>query len=113
MSKAQAISGVAHSRRVELTAELDRLSILLREMGASEVWLFGSLARGEVHEGSDLDLLVVMDTALPYVERLACLYRKLKPRVATDLFVYTSEEMIDLRVSNPLVRAALQEGKLL
>jgi predicted nucleotidyltransferase len=107
------LSNIAHSRRVELTAELERLSVLLREMGAGEVWLFGSLARGEVHEGSDLDLLVVMDTALPFVERLARLYRNLKPRVATDLFVYTPGEMVDLRVSNPLVRAALQEGKLL
>ncbi len=52
MSKAQATSGVAHSQRVELTAELDRLSELLREIGAVEVWLFGSLARGEVHEAS-------------------------------------------------------------
>lgn len=111
--KEQALSSIAHSRRVELTAELDRLKVLLREMGACEVWLFGSLARGEVHEGSDLDLLVVMDTELPFVERLACLYRKLKPRMSTDLFVYTPGEMAGLRDSNPLVRAALKEGKLL
>lgn len=111
--KDRVVSSVAHPRQVELYAELDRLAPLLREMGASEMWLFGSVAREEVHEGSDLDLLVVMDTALPFVERLADLYRKLKPRVATDLFVYTPGEMADLRVSNPLVRAALREGKLL
>jgi predicted nucleotidyltransferase len=108
-----ALSSVAHSRQVELTAELDRLAGLLREMGAGEVWLFGSLAHGEVHEGSDMDLLVVMDTALPFVKRLAYLYRKLRPRVATDLFVYTPEEMADLRVSNPLVRTALRAGRRL
>ncbi len=111
--KDKALSSVVHTRQVELTVELDRLAALLREMGASEVWLFGSLAQGEVHEGSDLDLLVVMNTALPFVERLAHLYRKLKPRVATDLFVYTPEEIADLQASNPLVRAALQEGRCL
>lgn len=111
--KDRALSSVARFRQVELTAELDRLAGLLREMGAGEVWLFGSVARGEVHEGSDLDLLVVMDTALPFVERLAHLYRELKPRMATDLCVYTPEEMAHLRVSNPLVRAALQEEKRL
>lgn len=109
--KDKAISSVTHLRQVELSDELDRLSALLREMGAGEVCLFGSLAREEVHEGSDLDLLVVMDTDLPFVERLAYLYRELKPRAATDLFVYTSGEMECLRESNPLVRAALREGR--
>jgi predicted nucleotidyltransferase len=28
-------------------------------MGAEQVYLFGSLARGDQHEGSDIDLLVV------------------------------------------------------
>ena len=111
--KGKAISSVTHPRQVELSDELGRLEALLRELGARDVWLFGSLARGEVHEGSDLDLLVVMDTDLPFVERLARLYRELKPRVATDLFVYTSGEMEDLRESSPLVRAALREGRRL
>lgn len=40
----------------ELTALADRLAA---ELGALEVYLFGSLARGDQHEGSDIDLLVV------------------------------------------------------
>lgn len=106
-------SGVGHPRRGELTAELERLAARLRELGASEVWLFGSLARGAVHEGSDLDLLVVMDTPLPFVERLAHVYRELGPKVAADLFIYTPQEMEDLKETNPLVRAALREGRRL
>jgi len=33
---------------------------LLEGMQADEVWLFGSRARGDAEEGSDLDLLVVV-----------------------------------------------------
>lgn len=112
-AKDQALSSVAHARQADLTVELDRLVALLREMGAREIWLFGSVARGEVHEGSDLDLLVVMDSTLPFVERTAHLYRKLKPRVSTDLFAYTPGEMAGLRETNPLTRAALEEGRRL
>lgn len=112
-AKDQAPPGVAHARQAELTVELDRLVALLHEMGAREVWLFGSAARGEVREGSDIDLLVVMDSTLPFVERTAHLYRKLNPRVSTDLFVYTPGEMAGLREDNPLVRAALEEGRRL
>lgn len=34
---------------------------LLRELPVEAVYVFGSFARGEEHEGSDLDLLVVGD----------------------------------------------------
>jgi predicted nucleotidyltransferase len=40
----------------ELRALAARLAV---ELGAEAVYLFGSLGRGEQHEGSDIDLLVV------------------------------------------------------
>ena len=56
-------------------AALDRFRKALRELfGArvSEVVLFGSRARGEAHEESDVDVLVVIDD-LSEQERLAVL----------------------------------------
>lgn len=75
------------------------------------MWLFGSLVQGEVREGSDLDLLVVMDMSLPFAERLVRFYRGLKLGVATNLFIYTPEEMVGLRARTLLVCVALQEGR--
>ena len=43
---------------------LDQLSTELRRRFADEVvglWLFGSHARGEAHEGSDVDVLVLLE----------------------------------------------------
>lgn len=64
--KDEALSSVAHSQQAGLTTKLDRLSVLLCEMGASKV-LLDSLAPGKAYKGSDLELLVLMDTALPFV----------------------------------------------
>jgi len=42
---------------------------------------------------SDLDLIIIWDTPLGFLERTVELYRRLRPRVATDLLVYTPSEM--------------------
>ena len=48
--------------REALLRELTELSAqLVAELGVEAVYLFGSLARGAQHEGSDIDLLVVAD----------------------------------------------------
>jgi len=48
--------------REALLRELTELSArLIADLGVEAVYLFGSLARGAQHEGSDIDLLVVAD----------------------------------------------------
>lgn len=57
-----AIRSLDPRSREALLRELKTLAATLRaELGADAVYLFGSLARGEQHEGSDIDLLVVAD----------------------------------------------------
>jgi predicted nucleotidyltransferase len=57
MSTVRSIDPRARERYLrELSALAARLAA---ELGALEVYLFGSLARGDQHEGSDIDLLVV------------------------------------------------------
>lgn len=46
----------AEARRARLLEALPALVSLLAAQGARRVWLFGSLAWGGVHEGSDIDL---------------------------------------------------------
>lgn len=55
--------------------------------------LFGSYAHGEPDKESDLDLLVVMDTDLPHLERYRDLRRTVGPvNIPADLFAMTPEE---------------------
>lgn len=57
-----AIRSLDPGAREALLRELRALAVrLVADLGAEAVYLFGSLARGEQHEGSDIDLLVVAD----------------------------------------------------
>jgi predicted nucleotidyltransferase len=100
--------------------------ILLRDLGelrrrlaplvtrARKVIVFGSVARGDADAGSDLDLIIVADTARPFFERhkeFAGLY-DVWPRL--DLLIYTPEEFAQmLAEERPLIRQALEEGVIL
>ena len=95
-----------------LWQEVDRISAAASELGVRRIILFGSLLEEKPGLTSDLDLLIVWDTSLGFFERTAELYRRLQPRVATDLLVYTSKEM-ERMIHTPLVRRALEEGKVL
>ena len=100
------------AHREALQREVERLTAAAAALGAQRVVLFGSLTRGEPGLTSDLDLLIVWDTSLSFLERTAELYRRLRPRVAADLLVYTPAEMEHMAYT-PLVRRALQEGRVL
>ena len=73
--------------------------------------MFGSVARGEADEWSDLDLIVIADTDRTFFERFRDfdgLY-EVWPRL--DLLVYTLaefERMVD--EENPFLLRALEEG---
>jgi len=96
----------------DLWREVERLTAAAAEMGVQRVILFGSLLRGDPGLTSDLDLLIVWDTPLIFLERTVELYRRLQPQVSADLLAYTPKEMKRM-VQNPLVRRALAEGRVL
>jgi predicted nucleotidyltransferase len=100
----------AHVER--LRREVPRLTEELRARGATLIVLFGSMSRNEEGLFSDADLLVVMESNLPYIKRSALLYEQLKPWCA-DLFIYTPEELDRIKEHNPLVRSALSQGRIL
>ena len=95
-----------------LRREAVRLADAAGALGAQRVVLFGSLVTGEPGLASDVDLLVVWDTPLGFLDRTVALYRQLQPRVPVDLLVYTPREM-ETMASRPFVRQALAEGKVL
>jgi len=89
-----------------------RLKGIAATLGIQRMILFGSMAQGNSGLTSDLDLLVVWDTPLDYLTRTVELYRRLAPKVAVDLLVYTPDEMKQM-IHKPFVRKALAEGSVL
>lgn len=100
-------------REAAIRAELARIVPVLRELGARTVILFGSAARDEIRAGSDLDLIVVLPTEMPFVERVRQVREAIAPRIACDLLVYTPEEFEEMAQSSTLVRRAVREGEVL
>jgi predicted nucleotidyltransferase len=81
-----------------------------------EVRLFGSLARGEGHPGSDADLFIVLrDGAPPFLDRIADLARHFTGvGVGCDVIAYTESERDALAASDgPFARVVFEEGLLL
>jgi predicted nucleotidyltransferase len=80
---------------------------------AERVILFGSHARGEATENSDVDLMIVADSELPRFKRSRELHKLFRPYpFGMDLLVYTPQE-IEKGKRSPLsfVSAVLREGK--
>ncbi len=76
------------------------------------VLAFGSYARGDWRRGSDLDLLVEMDTDLPPAQRRLLARRALGAKPCpVDVLVYTPEEIAARRGSlGSIIPTILREG---
>jgi len=87
--------------------------LLERRTDVVEVRLFGSLARGEAHPGSDADLFVVLrDGAGPFLDRVPGIAREFGGvGVGCDVIVYTESETRALRTRHDaFARAVFEEG---
>jgi len=82
---------------------------------ALQVILFGSYARGEANDRSDVDLMVVAESDLPRHRRAVNLYKHLRPYpFGMDIVVYTPEEIEDGKKSTlSFVSTVFREGKKL
>ena len=87
----------AKNRRRSLQRELKRwLPLLIENLNPDQILLFGSLADKHLSEWSDVDLVVIHQTELPFYQRIKYALRLIHPRVGVDLLVYTPEEFSSL-----------------
>lgn len=79
----------------------ERVRRLVRALAPYEpqvVYLFGSAGRQKDDELSDLDVVVLKETTVPFLDRLSEVGRLLPPEIgAVDLLVYTPAEFRRMR----------------
>jgi predicted nucleotidyltransferase len=87
----------------------------LREHSPERIYLFGSWARGEGDELSDVDLVMIMESDSPFLERSLNVMKLLPTDLgAVDLMVYTPEEFRQMLADgNAFAEMLLEEGKVI
>lgn len=83
-----------------------------KELGLEKVIIFGSYARGDPNEHSDLDLILVGKCfeGKSFHERFRGLWLRWKLSLPVDFLCYTPEEFEELRERVSIVSDALSEG---
>jgi len=96
-------------KREEIFKEIERFSKELKKRFGCDVYLYGSFARGEIHEGSDIDLIIVGDFKERFFDRIG------KILEMTDLpiepLVYTKEEFAEMKRSNLFLKEILKYAR--
>ncbi len=96
-----------------LTPAVQRAVQRLIAYEPEQIILFGSRARGDAHEFSDIDLIIVKETETPGRERVLECRELLPPRLGVDIdtVVYTPSEIEwGLEARNPFLAAAFTDG---
>ena len=93
---------------------------VLTVMRPAAIILVGSQARGDTHEGSDLDLLVIREQDFKPGEsrrkELGSLYRAITKtsKLPKDVLLFTKSEFLNWKdTTNHLVSLAFKEGRVL
>ncbi|MBN1847929.1 MAG: nucleotidyltransferase domain-containing protein [Deltaproteobacteria bacterium] len=86
----------------------------LRQHKPERIYLFGSWARGEEDDLSDVDIVVCMESDDSFLDRTRNLMRTLPDDAGSiDLLVYTPEELHQMQIDgNAFIEMILEEGSL-
>lgn len=103
-------------RHEKLTEALDHiLSILISQYQPEKVMLIGSMSTATVGEWSDIDLVIIKETSLPFLQRLKEVALLCQAPVGVDFLVYTPDEFKQMIAEgNPFIlEEVLDKGKVL
>jgi predicted nucleotidyltransferase len=92
-----------------------RLAPVMARYPVLRAIVFGSVARGEPSRRSDVDLIVVMETDLPFLDRHTGIRHEICTALdgpSVDLLIYTPEEM-ERMAGRRFIARALAEGKVI
>lgn len=113
--KAAAIVGLVEKGKARTGTKVNRIVEALRSYQPERIYLFGSWARGEADELSDVDTVLIKRTESPFFDRLREVAGFLHPETGgLDVLVYTPEEFATMqREGNAFAAMIIDEGRLI
>lgn len=96
-------------------AQIEKLKgRIIQDYNPEKIILFGSLARGDYHEFSDIDMVVIKKTEKRFLERLGDVLMLNNTEMNLECFVYTPEEFATMiKEENPFIEEVLNSGVVL
>ena len=73
-------------------------------------YIFGSVARGEEDEHSDVDLIIIRETALPFIERVKEITELVLALGGAECLIYTEDEFERMKTDNGFIQEVLPEA---
>ncbi len=87
---------------------------IVRDFHPERIILFGSCARGDADEDSDVDLLVIMPFEGKGARKAAEIMKRVRPGFPVDVIVRTPETVRErLELGDFFLREAVEKGKAL
>jgi len=71
-------------RKKKIEEEIKRITESFSFMNIKKALLFGSVARNNIRINSDIDLLIIMETELSFLDRLITVYKQLNPQIPLE-----------------------------
>lgn len=101
-----------------LNNQIDRMvKVIVKEYKPKKIILFGSAARGQTGQDSDVDLLIVKESSSPKHKRSDEIYDvlwKVKGRPPVDVLVFTPDEVKQrMALGDFFVTDIVKKGKIL
>lgn len=103
------------TKDTEFKKEFDRLiEVISKNYTPDKIILFGSYARGDYHEGSDVDLVIIKDNVPDnFLRRLDEVIELFDGNIPVEVLVYKNDEVKKmLKRGNGFIRTVLEEGKV-
>ena len=86
---------------------------IIKRYRPKKIIVFGSFARGDVHQGSDLDLIIIKNTKESFLRRMDRVLDLCNGEIAVEPLIYTEAELGKmLEQGNDFLETALSDGKL-
>lgn len=96
----------------DMRAQIERLKRrIVKDYNPEKIILFGSLAKGDYHELSDIDMIVIKKTMKRFLERIEDVLLLNDTEMHLECFVYTPEEFSTMiEEENPFIEEVLKSG---
>ncbi len=109
------VCNIALEQRQQIIRQLEEYCReIARELNPQAVILFGSFATGDINEGSDIDIMVIADFQVGFLDRIKLLLNLNRFNLPIEPIGYTSEELEHMkRKGNPFITEVLTTGRVI